>query len=89
LQIYPNPTSTTITIEAGGLREGDYLLQLIAVNGTVQLHADVHLSTGENLHHTLDVERTPSGYYVVRIERAARGEATGDVIGTYPIIITR
>ncbi len=84
VQVYPNPTTNTIRIEATQLPAGDYVLQLISVNGTITLRQDGTITPGDAMNRTLDVQNIPSGYYVFRI-----GNAEGEAIGTYPIIITR
>lgn len=82
VRVYPNPTGNTLSIEAAGLAPSAYILQVISVNGDVEIREEVTVRAGEGLQKTLDLARFASGYYVVRIES---GEG---VVGTWPIIIT-
>jgi len=70
------------SIETAGLAAGAYILQVISVNGDVELREDVTVPPDEGLQRTLDLGRFATGYYVVRIES---GEG---ILGTWPIIIT-
>lgn len=83
LRLYPNPAGKSLRIEAGGLASGAYTVQLVSVAGAVVVREEIIIAAGESILHTLDVQHIASGYYVVRIER---GE---EVVGSYPIIITR
>jgi len=89
VQIYPNPAKDAVVIEAAGLRAGNYVIELVSVNGAVELREEVGVGAGEPLARTLDVRRTPTGYYVVRIESGDSSPGAGAAIATYPIIITR
>lgn len=89
VQIYPNPAGNTIMIEAAGLTAGPYVLELVSVNGAVELREEIGIGQGGILSRALDVQRVAAGYYVVRIEKGSGSSHAKSVIATYPIIITR
>ncbi len=84
VRIYPNPISNTVRVAAEGIQDGEYRIQLVSVNGDLVMQENVRLHPGESLQRTLDVQRIPNGYYVVRIE-----SAKGATIGFRSVIIAR
>lgn len=89
VQIYPNPAGNTIMIEAAGLAAGTHVIELISVNGAVEVREEIGISQRGNLSRALDVQRVAAGYYVVRITKGKESSDAGSIIATYPIIIRR
>ncbi|GAB3335060.1 hypothetical protein GCM10027299_43760 [Larkinella ripae] len=64
LKFYPNPVSTSLTVE---LPEGEYSeeVTLTTVSGATLIR-----ETGKNRRHQLDTSQLPSGFYVLKVQTA-------------------
>lgn len=83
VRVYPNPSANATQVELSSLAEGRYLVEVVAVNGRVELRAEIMVASGESILHRLDVSRLAAGYYIIRVG------ATTTRVGAWPIIITR
>lgn len=73
--VYPNPTSTTLTIDFRSFSENDsHSIEVLDMLGKV-VAAENHLA-GEPLTRTLDVSSLPSGSYIIRVESSAKRGST-------------
>ncbi len=89
VQISPNPARDAMMIEAAGLPAGDYIIEVVSVNGEGLVREETRIGDREHLRRTLDVRHMPSGYYVVRIVHGDSPAGGGSCIAACPIIITR
>lgn len=83
VKMYPNPAGNTLTLEIAGLARGSYTVELVAANGVRDQHRDITISDKGYLAETLNLERTPSGYYAVRVIRA------GGIIGSWGVLVRK
>jgi hypothetical protein len=83
IRVYPNPTPYATQVEIKQLPPGDYHVEVIAVNGKVQLQQSLTLTESGDILRTLNLGELPSGYYILRVYSAR------NVVGSYPIIKTR
>lgn len=83
VQVSPNPAHVAAEITGHLIPPGDYTVEVVNVNGSLEQRHDVSVTETGELFRIIDLHDLASGYYVVRLH-------TGDkLFGTYPIIITR
>ncbi len=87
MRIYPNPATDAATLEAIRVPAGEYLVEVVSAGGEVVLHSTVTASAPASVLGTLDVSRLASGYYAVRVTDT--GTPGGQLVGTYPVVVTR
>lgn len=83
IRILPNPTFGTAQVEASPLPEGEYVVQVISVNGTEVHRQQVTVGASQDMLRTLRLQNLPSGWYIVRLY------SNNQRIGEYPIVISR
>jgi len=83
VRVYPNPSTYSTQVELSSLPEGRYLVEVVAVNGRVEFHADVLMASGQSILQRLDVSRLATGYYIIRIS------AVSGRVGAWPVLVTR
>lgn len=83
IRILPNPTVGTAQVEASPLPEGEYVVQVISVNGTEVHRQNVTVGASQDMLRTLRLQNVPSGWYIVRLY------SNSQRIGEYPIVISR
>ena len=80
VRVYPNPTVYSTNLEIREIPQGEYTVEVMALDGTV-LH-EQRLTIGTTgIFRTLDFGRLPSGTYQIRVRNGSTA------IGTYPILI--
>lgn len=83
IRILPNPTFGTAQVEASPLPEGEYVVQVISVNGTEVHRQNVTVGSSQDIQRTLRLQNVPSGWYIVRLY------SNSQRVGEYPIVINR
>ncbi|MBC8144038.1 MAG: T9SS type A sorting domain-containing protein [bacterium] len=83
LQLFPNPASTQATFEAGRLSRGEYTIEVIDVNGSVESSSSIVVEAEQPLSGTVDLSAQAAGLYLVRIRSADR------TVATYPVVVVR
>ena len=77
LRIYPNPATTEVFVEPGGLQSGPMELHIISVEGTLLMHR-IHPYAGTAV--SIDLEGFSPGYYLLRV-------SDGNQVLTAPLLI--
>jgi hypothetical protein len=83
MALYPNPASAAATLEAGRLGPGDYVVELVDIDGTIHFQRGLLLDREQTVSSTLDLSEEPPGLYLVRIRRA------GELVASYPVVVVR
>jgi hypothetical protein len=83
VELYPNPAATSTQMEGHMVPPGDYAVEVISVNGSLERAQDVRVAETGDLFRVIDLRDLPSGYYLVRLSRH------GKLFGTYPIIVKK
>ena len=65
LNVYPNPTHSTLFVDLAG--EGNYAINIIDISGRVVFSENVG-NAGDNLHHAIDVQGFSKGLYLLNVE---------------------
>jgi hypothetical protein len=97
IQVYPNPASSAAHLEGTTVPAGEYVIEVLSVNGTTERRQRVRVAETGELFQVIDLHDLPSGYYLLRLFTAGdRSGAAADVVtttgaifGAYPIIVTR
>lgn len=84
IRVFPNPAGDVLTVEARGLKPGNYKVHVISVNGETAMQHTLKDPYNSDMHALLDVSRLASGHYVVRVENDS-----SRVIGIWPVVIIR
>lgn len=83
VKVFPNPAGSSTQVEGRLIPPGNYVVEVISVNGRTESKQEVTVSETGELFRVLDLKGLASGYYLVRLH------AHDKLFGTYPIIITR
>lgn len=83
VQLYPNPAATSTQMEGRLIPPGEYMVEVISVNGSIEREQDVSVSETGELFRVIDLHDLASGYYLVRLH------SKGKLFGTYPIIVRK
>lgn len=81
--LYPNPTPGEALIQGSRVPEGEYRIEVVAVNGMVVHRQQAYVDLSGEVLKALKLESVPSGYYVVQLYDAVQR------VGSWPILVRR